>query len=137
VKEGDLLTTSGIDGVYRPACRWRAWPAWTGSGSSFAHILCQPVAQLQGVTHVMVLTPMARAAQAATAASAPVPAPDTAAAPAPGPRQARGQAHRQSEGKGTPRRQASLRLEGARHDHAPRPAAAAAGAPLLHLGSAC
>lgn len=27
VQQGDLLTTSGIDGVYPPACRWRAWCA--------------------------------------------------------------------------------------------------------------
>ena len=85
VKEGDLLTTSGIDGVYPPGLPVaRVASVDRQSDSSFAHILCQPLAQLQGVTHVMVLTPMAQAAQAAqaaTAASAPVPAPDTAAAP--------------------------------------------------------
>ena len=59
VEEGDLLTTSGVDGVYPSGI-----PVATVSkverraDSAFARISCEPVARLQGARHVMVLTPM-------------------------------------------------------------------------------
>lgn len=59
VQEGDLLTTSGVDGVYPSGL-----PVATvtkverRAESAFARIYCEPVARLQGARHVMVLTPM-------------------------------------------------------------------------------
>ena len=84
-KEGDLLATSGIDGVYPPGLPVaRVVSVDRQSDTSFARIRCQPLARLQGVTHVMVLTPMADVAPApaapAAAASATTPAERRAAA---------------------------------------------------------
>ena len=75
VKEGDLLATSGIDGVYPPGLPVaRVVSVDRQSDTSFAHIRCQPLARLQGVTHVMVLTPMADVAPAPTVPAAAAPA---------------------------------------------------------------
>lgn len=61
VKEGDLLTTSGVDGVYPPGLPVaRVVHVDRRSDTSFARIQCQPLARLQGVTHVMVLAPVQR-----------------------------------------------------------------------------
>ncbi len=82
VKEGDLLSTSGVDGVYPPGLPVaKVVSVDRLSDTSFARIQCQPLAQLNGVTHVMVLSPVARegvgdadrAAAAAGAASGPAP----------------------------------------------------------------
>lgn len=59
VKEGDRLTTSGVDGVYPPGL-----PVATvvrierRADSAFARIVCQPQARAQGALHVMVLEPV-------------------------------------------------------------------------------
>jgi len=91
VQPGDLLTTSGIDGVYPPGLAVaRVLSVERQADSSFARILCQPLAHLSGVTWVMVLAPMAtppgvdatsaqlpplaQASDAALAASVAVPA---------------------------------------------------------------
>jgi rod shape-determining protein MreC len=59
VKEGDLLTTSGVDGVYPPGLPVaKVLKTDRRSDSSFARIICQPLANLEGVTHVMVLQPV-------------------------------------------------------------------------------
>jgi len=80
VKEGDLLTTSGVDGVYPPGLPVaRVARVDRRSDTSFARVQCAPVAQLQGVTHVMVLAPLPPE-PAASAPDAPASAP--AAAPA-------------------------------------------------------
>ena len=83
VKEGDLLSTSGIDGVYPPGLPVARVVSVDRQGdSSFARILCQPLAQLQGASQVMVLTPMAQVAPAPIAAApAPVAPPAAAAKP--------------------------------------------------------
>ena len=88
VKEGDLLTTSGVDGVYPPGLPVaRVASVDRRSDTSFARIQCQPLARLQGVTHVMVLTPLASQdaagalAAPTAAASAPAPAVGRRAAP--------------------------------------------------------
>ena len=97
VKEGDLLTTSGVDGVYPPGLPVAHVGAIDRrSDTSFARILCKPLAQLQGVTQVMVLAPVARpvlpdagavdpnlaASAAAAARAAAASAPASATAPA-------------------------------------------------------
>jgi rod shape-determining protein MreC len=60
VQAGDLLTTSGIDGVYPPGLPVaRVLSVERQADSSFARVLCQPLARLSGVTWVMVLAPVA------------------------------------------------------------------------------
>ncbi len=93
VKEGDLLTTSGVDGVYPPGLPVaRVASVDRRSDTSFARIQCQPLARLQGVTHVMVLTPLASqdaaGALAAPTAAASAPAPAVGRRAAPPPRRA-------------------------------------------------
>lgn len=69
VKEGDLLVTSGVDGVYAPGLPVaRVATVDRRSDTSFARIQCQPLAQLNGVTHVIVLSPVARQGLGDTAA---------------------------------------------------------------------
>lgn len=78
VKEDDLLTTSGVDGVYPPGLPVaRVSSVDRRTDSSFARIHATPLAKMQGVIHVMVLTPVGQpdalaetAAPAASAASA-------------------------------------------------------------------
>ncbi|HZY16563.1 MAG TPA: rod shape-determining protein MreC [Ramlibacter sp.] len=80
VQPGDLLTTSGVDGVY-PA----GIPVATVTSvqrnpdSGFARIVCQPRAHVEGARHVMVLKPL-------SALIPPRPAPED---PAPGQKGAR------------------------------------------------
>ena len=59
VQPGDVLTTSGIDGIYPPdlpvakVIRVERPPE-----STFIRIQCQPLARMQGSRHVVVLTPL-------------------------------------------------------------------------------
>ncbi|MDO5624156.1 MAG: rod shape-determining protein MreC [Pseudomonadota bacterium] len=100
VREGDLLATSGVDGVYPPGLPVaRVVSVDRRSDTSFTRILCEPLARLGGVVHVMVLTPVtpqtpddeARTvlplapASTPTSASASVPASVPASAHAPAP----------------------------------------------------
>jgi len=59
VEEGDLLTTSGVDGVY-PAGLPVAKVSHVErrSESAFARIHCLPLARTQGARHVLVLQPL-------------------------------------------------------------------------------
>lgn len=53
---GDLLTTSGVDGVYPPGLPVaRIIRADRGADSAFARISCQPVAKVAASLHVLVL----------------------------------------------------------------------------------
>lgn len=53
---GDLLTTSGVDGVYPPGLAVaRVTDIERAADSSFARIRCEPVARVQAALHVMVL----------------------------------------------------------------------------------
>lgn len=73
VKEGDLLATSGLDGIYPPGLPVAKVTLVERRGdSSFARVDLQPVAQLDSVRHVLVLQPLAQheAAQAEAAAAA-------------------------------------------------------------------
>ncbi|HEX2011599.1 MAG TPA: rod shape-determining protein MreC [Roseateles sp.] len=82
VKQDDLLTTSGLDGVYPPGLPVAKISAVERRGdSSFARVALRPVVQLDNVRHVLVLGQLqelekarseAQAASAAAAASAPV-----------------------------------------------------------------
>lgn len=98
VKEDDLLTTSGVDGVYPPGLPVaRVTSVDQQSDSSFARIQCTPLSKMRGVTHVMVLSPVtpqqagpaepgassaaAAAKPAASAASSAPPAAPASAAP--------------------------------------------------------
>jgi rod shape-determining protein MreC len=59
VQAGDLLTTSGIDGVYPPGLQVaRVLSVERQPDSNFSRILCQPLARLSGVTSIMVLAPV-------------------------------------------------------------------------------
>jgi rod shape-determining protein MreC len=61
VQPGDLLTTSGVDGVYPPGLPVaRVEKIERRVDSPFARIYCLPVAQVAGASHVMVLQSVAR-----------------------------------------------------------------------------
>jgi rod shape-determining protein MreC len=56
VQPGDLLTTSGVDGVYPPGIPVaRVAKVDRRPDSAFARIVCYPIAQVDGVRHVIVL----------------------------------------------------------------------------------
>ena len=57
---GDLLTTSGVDGIYPPGLQvGRVLKIERRPDSAFARITAQPVARLDGSLHVLVLQPLA------------------------------------------------------------------------------
>lgn len=59
VQTGDLLTTSGVDGVYPPGLPVaRVEKVERRVDSAFARISCVPLALVSGVGHVMVLKPV-------------------------------------------------------------------------------
>lgn len=59
VQQGDLLTTSGVDGVYPAGLHVaRVDKIERRADSAFARIFCQPVALVHGPRHVMVLKPV-------------------------------------------------------------------------------
>jgi rod shape-determining protein MreC len=77
IKVGDLMTTSGLDGVYPPGLPVAKVAAVERRGdSSFAQVLLAPIAQPDSARHVLVLQPMDRhlaakkEAEAAAAAEA-------------------------------------------------------------------
>ena len=74
VQVGDLLTTSGIDGVYPPGLPVaRVLSMDRQADTSFARILCQPLAHLSGVTQVMVLQPVEKPSEDSTQADPQLP----------------------------------------------------------------
>jgi rod shape-determining protein MreC len=59
VEVGDLLTTSGVDGVYPPGLPVaRVEKVDRRVDAVFAYIYCQPLALVSGAAHVMVLEPL-------------------------------------------------------------------------------
>jgi rod shape-determining protein MreC len=59
VEVGDLLTTSGVDGVYPPGLPVaKVVKVDRRSDSAFARIECEPVARVNGALHVIVLEPL-------------------------------------------------------------------------------
>jgi rod shape-determining protein MreC len=82
VREGDLLATSGVDGVYPPGLPVaRVVSVDRRSDTSFTRIQCEPLASLRGVAHVMVLSPVTRQSPAEAEAGAPPVATAPASAP--------------------------------------------------------
>jgi rod shape-determining protein MreC len=76
VKAGDVLTTSGVDGVYPPGLPVaRVDKVERRADSGFARITCSPQALVDGARHVMVLAPLAGQV-------IPRPVPEDSAAPA-------------------------------------------------------
>ena len=60
VKEGDLLTTSGLDGVYPPGLPVaHILHVERRADSAFARIYCRPIAQVESARHVMLLKSVA------------------------------------------------------------------------------
>lgn len=60
VQEDDLLTTSGLDGVYPPGLPVaRVLHVERRADSAFARIYCRPIAQIEGTRHVMLLKSVA------------------------------------------------------------------------------
>ena len=61
VQVGDLLTTSGIDGLYPTGLPVaKVVTVDRRADSAFTRIYCEPVGRVQGVRHVMVLKPQGR-----------------------------------------------------------------------------
>ncbi len=59
VQAGDVLTTSGVDGVYPPGLPVaKVISVERRADSAFARISCAPQAQVDGARHVMVLKPV-------------------------------------------------------------------------------
>ena len=59
IREDDLLTTSGVDGLYAPGLPVaRVVRVERRADSAFARIYCAPLAQVQGARHVVVLKPL-------------------------------------------------------------------------------
>jgi rod shape-determining protein MreC len=59
VQQGDILSTSGVDGVYPPGIPVaRVDKVERRADSAFAKISCQPLANTGGARHVMVLEPL-------------------------------------------------------------------------------
>jgi rod shape-determining protein MreC len=59
VRPGDLLTTSGVDGIYPPGIPVaRVAKVERRPDSAFARIVCEPQARVDGARHVMVLRSM-------------------------------------------------------------------------------
>jgi rod shape-determining protein MreC len=76
VQEGDLLTTSGVDGVYPPGLPVaKVQHVERRADSGFARISCVPQALVYGARHVMILGSLAQQLP-------PRPAPEDAPAPA-------------------------------------------------------
>lgn len=93
VESGDVLTTSGVDGVYPPGIPVaRVLRVERRAESAFARIYCEPMAKLQQARHVIVLTPLnlladdePPAPEAAAGAQAPAKPADNKTKPAAAP----------------------------------------------------
>jgi rod shape-determining protein MreC len=71
VQVGDTLTTSGVDGIYPPGLPVaKVASVDRKNDSGFARIVLAPVAQPDGVRHVMVLQPVGAQMPARPASSA-------------------------------------------------------------------
>lgn len=72
IAEGDLLTTSGVDGIYPAGLPVaRVTLVERQAESSFTRVRCEPMARVQGTLHVLVLAPAGEAVPPSPLASAP------------------------------------------------------------------
>lgn len=75
VQIGDLLTTSGVDGIYPPGLPVaKVEKVERRAESGFARILCAPQAQVDGARHVMVLSALSAQIPQRPAEEPPTPA---------------------------------------------------------------
>ena len=59
IEVGDILSTSGVDGIYPPGVLvGKVTKVERRAETVFARILCEPVGRVQGARHVMVLEPL-------------------------------------------------------------------------------
>ena len=59
IEVGDMLSTSGVDGIYPPGVLvGKVIKVERRAETVFARILCEPVGRVQGARHVMVLDPL-------------------------------------------------------------------------------
>jgi rod shape-determining protein MreC len=59
IEVGDMLSTSGVDGIYPPGVLvGKVIKVERRAETVFARILCEPVGRVQGARHVMVLEPL-------------------------------------------------------------------------------
>jgi rod shape-determining protein MreC len=83
VVDGDLLTTSGVDGVYPAGIPVaRVLRVEHRADSAFSRIYCEPMARVQQARHVLVLPPVVAVEDAPTAQAPATPAPAAKAAAA-------------------------------------------------------
>jgi len=83
VVDGDLLTTSGVDGVYPAGIPVaRVLRVEHRADSAFSRIYCEPMARVQQARHVLVLPPVVAVEDAPTAQAPATPAPVAKAAAA-------------------------------------------------------
>jgi len=74
INVGDLLTTSGVDGVYPPGIAVaRVTRVERRAESTFTRILCEPLAGMSGALHVLVLQPVSHEPRPETPAPSPAP----------------------------------------------------------------
>ncbi len=73
VQAGDILTTSGVDGVYPPGLPVaKVARVERRVDSAFARIFCTPLAMVSGSAHVMVLAPVTQQIAGRPGADAPL-----------------------------------------------------------------
>jgi rod shape-determining protein MreC len=59
IEVGDMLSTSGVDGIYPAGVQVaKVTKVERRAETTFARILCEPVGRVQGARHVMVLEPL-------------------------------------------------------------------------------
>jgi rod shape-determining protein MreC len=74
IQEGDLLSTSGVDGVYPPGLQVaRVTHIERRVDSAFARVTCTPVAHVSGSLHVLVLQPLTGQIAARPPIDSPIP----------------------------------------------------------------
>ncbi|QCB47447.1 rod shape-determining protein MreC [Hydrogenophaga sp. PAMC20947] len=82
IQEGDLLTTTGVDGVFPPGLPVaRINEVGQRAESSFNRISCTPLARVHGALHVLVLTPVGQNLPPSPLVKPPAGPPATAATP--------------------------------------------------------
>jgi rod shape-determining protein MreC len=81
IAQGDLLTTSGVDGVFPAGLPVaRVTLVERQAESSFTRVRCEPMARVQGTLHVLVLSPAGEAAPPSPLVEAPAERPARGAA---------------------------------------------------------